>query len=96
MPKYDSNDKEIAYSVKETNPPDGWHAEYGTVGSVNGSETAYEITVTNVYHMNVILPSTGGIGPYGHIILGLSIMLGSLGWYYGQRRKSERRECREK
>ncbi|MBR4000704.1 MAG: Cna B-type domain-containing protein, partial [Clostridia bacterium] len=96
LPKYDSNDKEIAYSVKETNPPDGWHAEYGTVGSVNGSETAYEITVTNVYHMNVILPSTGGIGPYGHIILGLSIMLGSLGWYYGQRRKSERRECREK
>ena len=79
--------------MEEIDLPDGWRAEYGPVTSIGGSDTAYETTVTNVYRMTVELPTTGGIGPYGYITLGLLIMLGSLSWYCGQRRKCERREC---
>lgn len=93
LPKYNSSGHEIAYTVEEINLPDGWHVEYGPVTSIEDSKTAYETTVTNIYHMTVELPTTGGIGPYGYIMPGVLIMLGSLGWYYGQRRKCERREC---
>lgn len=93
LPKYNSSGHEIVYTVEEINLPDEWRVEYGPVTSVGGSETAYETTVTNVYHMSVELPTTGGIGPCGYVMLGVLIMLGALGWYCGQRRKCERREC---
>ena len=93
LPKFDHRGKEIAYTVVEQNLPPGWQAEYGPVIPVGDSEIAYETTVTNTYRMTVELPGTGGIGPYGYITLGLLILFGSLGWYCGQRRKCERREC---
>ncbi|MBR5470902.1 MAG: Cna B-type domain-containing protein [Oscillibacter sp.] len=92
LPKYNNSGHEIAYTVEEINLPSGWSAEYGPVTSVGNSETAYETTVTNICRKTVELPTTGGIGPYGYIMLGVLIMLGSLGWYCGQRRKCERRE----
>ena len=93
LPKYTSSGHEIVYTVEELNVPEGWIPEYGVVKSINGSETAYEMTVTNRNHMTVELPSTGGIGPYGHMIVGMLIMISSLIWYYGQRRKYERGDC---
>lgn len=93
LPKFNGDGKEIIYTVEEINLPAGWHVQYGSVHSVKGSQKEFETTVTNSYHAGVELPSTGGIGPYGHIILGFVIMMSSLVWYYGQRRKCERREC---
>ena len=93
LPKFDSDGDEIVYTVEEANLPDQWRAEYGPIISVGGSETAYTTTVTNVYRETVELPSTGSFGRNGYTMLGLLIMIGSLGWYCGQRRKCERREC---
>jgi len=92
LPKFDISGNEIVYTVEEEIPIE-WHVKYGAVLPVWGSETEYETTVTNVYHMGVELPSTGGVGPYGYITLGALIIIGALGWYCGQRRKSEGREC---
>lgn len=92
LPKYNSSGQEIIYTVEEVSFSDQWHAQYGPVTSIDGSETAYETTVTNIYHMNIELPTTGGIGPYGHIVVGILIMSGSLIWYLRQRRKEERRD----
>lgn len=93
LPKFDSGGDEIDYTVEEINLPSQWRPEYGPVTSVGGSETAYETTVTNVFRETVELPSTGSFGRNGYTMLGLLIMLGGLGWYCGQRRKCERREC---
>ena len=93
LPKYDSGGNEIVYSVEEINLPDGWSVTYGTVNSVNGSEASYEMTVTNKNVTIVELPSTGGIGPYGHLYAGMLIMSSALVWYCGQRRKFERGDC---
>ena len=93
LPKFDSEGNEIQYTVEEVNLSEEWHVVYGPVTSVGGSETQYETTVTNVYHAGVELPSTGGIGPYGYIMLGALIIFGALGWYCRQRRKCEGREC---
>jgi len=94
LPKFDSGGSEIVYTVEEIDLHEFWRIVYGPVTSVNGSQTAYETTVTNVYRATLELPSTGGLGGWGHIILGLLIMIGGLGWYCGLRRKEERRACR--
>ena len=91
LPMFDSRGHEITYSIREAEVDAKWRVDYGPVTSVNGSRTELEMTVTNVYRATVMLPSTGGIGPYGHIAAGLLIMVGSLIWYCGQRRKYERR-----
>ena len=93
LPMFDSQGNEIAYTVREAEVNAYWRVEYGPVTLVSGSNNAYETTVTNVYRATVQLPSTGSSGPYGYRILGLSIMLGGLGWYCRQKRKDERREC---
>jgi LPXTG-motif cell wall-anchored protein len=93
LPKYTNSGHEIQYTVKEINVPDGWHVQYSPVTSIQDSLTDYETFVTNVYHMTTELPSTGGIGPYGYMLLGALIMLGSLSLYCGQRRKEERGDC---
>lgn len=91
LPKYDNNGDEISYTVEEINLPVGWKAEYGPIKSIGGSETAYETTVININHMSVELPTTGGIGPYGYMAVGILIIIVSLVWYYGQKRKDGRR-----
>ena len=92
LPKFDSNGNEIAYTVREVDLHEVWRVEYGAVQSIDGSETAYETTVTNIYRETVELPSTGRRGAGGYIVLGLLIIFSSLGWYCGKRRKRGRRE----
>ena len=71
-----------------------WHAKYGPVTAIGGSDTKYTTTVTNVYHTTTILPETGYYGGrHWYTLLGTLIILSGLGWYCGQRRKDERREC---
>lgn len=93
LPKYNNNGQEIIYTVEEINLPNDWHVEYGPVTSIDGSQTDYEATVTNIYHMTVELPTTGSIGRHGYTMLGLLIMLTALVWYCRQRHKCERRKC---
>ena len=92
LPKFDSNGKEIAYSVREETTQDVWRVEYGPITPVGGSNTAYETTVTNVYRMTVMLPETGSFNRQVYIIAGLSIMIGGLSWYSRERRREERRD----
>jgi len=93
LPQYRDNGQEIVYAVEEVELPDGWRVQYGPVTPVGNSETAYETIVTNVHHETIELPSTGSFGRYGYIMLGLLIMVSSLGWYCGQRRRCEGGEC---
>ena len=90
LPKYNHASAEIVYTIEEVNVPSGWHVEYGSIDSINGSLTDYETTVTNIYHMSVELPSTGGIGAYGYLVTGMTILLSSLWWYWKQKVKRER------
>ena len=92
LPKFDSNGDEIVYTVREAETNPIWRVEYGPVTSVNGSQTAYETTVTNVYRAIPMLPETGSVGRQAYIALGLSIMIGGLSWYSRERRREERRD----
>ena len=92
LPKFDSNGDEIVYTVREAETNPIWRVEYGPVTSVNGSQTAYETTVTNVYRAIPMLPETGSFGRQAYIALGLSIMIGGLSWYSRERRREERRD----
>lgn len=92
LPKFDSNGDEIVYTVREAETNPIWRVEYGPVTSVNGSQTAYETIVTNVYRSIPMLPETGSYGRPVYIALGLSIMIGGLSWYSRERRREERRD----
>ena len=90
LPMFDSSGNEIAYTVREEDLDPAWRAEYGPI---TGMQPAYETTVTNVHRETVQLPSTGSFGRQGYVMLGLSIMLGGLGWYCRKKREEERGEC---
>jgi len=93
LPKYNSRGSPIQYTVLEDYTSGEWHPKYGPVTAVNGSDTRYETTVTNVYHITCRLPETGSFGRQWYTLLGSLIMLSASCWYCGQRRKNERREC---
>ena len=93
LPKYDSSGDEIAYSVREAEANPEWYVQYGPITAVNGSTTAYETTVTNVYRTTPMLPSTGSFGRQVYVMTGLSIIVGGMVWYRRQKRKDERRKC---
>ena len=93
LPKADSEGNPIQYTVEEELTSTEWHVRYGPVTAIGGSDTKYETTVTNVYHSTPMLPETGGWNRQWYTLLGSLIILSGLGWYCGQRRKNERREC---
>ena len=92
LPIYDSYGQPIVYSVQEEWFADEWRPHYGDILSSGGSNPTYSVTVTNTYHPGgPMLPSTGTAARLMYILCGGSIMLLSLVFGFGARRKRERR-----
>jgi len=92
LPIYDSEGNKITYSALELPISDAWTASYSNVTPSGGSNPVYTVTITNTYRTSgPILPGTGSAGRMQFILCGAGIMLCSLVYGIGSRRKRERR-----
>ena len=92
LPYADESGNVISYSVEEAWEQEKWIARYGEVTASDGNPPVYSVTITNNYHPGgPELPATGSLARLMYKLCGLLIMAGSLIWYYGQRRRYERR-----
>jgi LPXTG-motif cell wall-anchored protein len=90
----DENGNVITYTVEEVWSHPDWYAHYDPVIRVNGNPPTYTTSVTNRYIPGIggpQLPSTGSAARLMFILCGFGIMLGSLVYGFGTRRKRERR-----
>ena len=92
LPYKDGNGNVIQYTVEEVWDKEFWSTAYGEVTASGGSPPVYATVITNTYHPGgPELPSTGSAGRMIYVLCGLSMMLGSLVYGIGSRRKRERR-----
>ena len=94
LPYKDDNGNVIVYTVEETWDNQDWLPYYGPVTVVNGRTPTYTTTVTNRYRIGMggpELPSTGSFARINYMLCGGAIMLASLVYGIGTRRKRERR-----
>ena len=82
----------IVYTVDEIWTKEKWSTSYGEIITSSGSPPTYSTTITNTYHPGgPELPSTGTASRLMYILCGSSLMLFSLVYGIGLRRKEERR-----
>ncbi len=92
LPYTDDNGNVIIYTVVEVWGQPRWSTDYGGIQASDGSPPTYSTIITNTYHPGgPILPSTGSAARLMYVLCGSSIMLGSLVYGIGSRRKRERR-----
>ena len=93
LPYTDSSGNVIAYSVEERWQTEDWIPYYGDILVADGDPPTYSTTITNVYRRGTgaQLPSTGSSARMMYMLCGVSIMLSSLVYGIGSRRKRERR-----
>ena len=92
LPYKDENGNIIQYSVEEVWEKERWSTTYGEIVTSGGSPPVYSTTITNTYHPGgPELPSTGSAARLMYVLCGFGIMLGSLVYGIGSRRKRERR-----
>ena len=94
LPYADENGNPITYTVEEIWNNADWLPSYGPVTSSGTSTPTYSTTVTNRYRWGMggpELPSTGTAARLMYLLCGGSIMLTSLAYGIGSRRKRERR-----
>jgi len=92
LPYADANDNVIQYTVEEVWEKERWATVYGEITASGGSPPAYSTTIINTYHPGgPELPSTGSSARLMYILYGAGIMLASLVYGIGSRRKRERR-----
>ena len=94
LPYADDNGNPIAYTVEEIWNNADWLPSYGPVTSSGSSTPTYSTTITNRYRWGMggpELPSTGTAARLMYLLCGSSIMLASLAYGIGSRRKRERR-----
>jgi hypothetical protein len=92
LPYKDEHGNVIAYAVEEVWRKERWSTTYGEILSSGDSPPVYATTITNTYHLGgPVLPSTGTSARLMYILCGSAIMLGSLVYGIGSRRKRERR-----
>ena len=92
LPYKDDSGKVIEYTVDEVWQKAHWTTSGGEVGSTGGSPPVYSAVITNTYHPNgPSLPSTGSAARLMYVLCGSGMMLGSLVYGIGLRRKRERR-----
>ena len=93
LPYKDDNDQVIQYTVEEIWDKPRWTTEYGQIETFGGDPPTYSIVITNTYHTGgPELPSTGSAARLLYVLCGSSIMLGTLVYGIGSRRKRERRK----
>jgi len=94
LPYKDSNGNVITYTVDEVWEKTRWSTHYGEVQASGGSPPTYSAVITNTYHPGgPELPSTGSMGRLLYILCGAGIILGTLVYGIGSRRKRERRRA---
>ena len=92
LPYKDSSGNVITYSVTENWSKSKWSTHYGPITSSGASPPTYNTVITNTYHPGgPELPSTGSAARLHYILCGSGLMLGSLVYGIGSRRKRERR-----
>ena len=92
LPYKDDNGNVIVYTVDEVWEKEKWSTTYGEMQSTGGSPPTYSVVIINTYHPGgPELPSTGSPARLLYILCGSGIMLGSLAYGIGSRRKRERR-----
>ena len=92
LPYTDASGTVIRYTVDEVWEKPMWTTHYGEIVTSGGSPPVYSTTITNTYHAGgPELPSTGSAGRIMYVLCGYGIMLGSLVYGIGSRRRRERR-----
>ena len=92
LPYKDTNGNVIRYTVDEVWEKEKWSTTYGEVQADSGSPPTYSIIITNTYHTGgPELPSTGSPARLMYVLCGSAIILGTLAYGIGSRRKRERR-----
>jgi fibro-slime domain-containing protein len=92
LPYQDAYGNVIRYSVVEIWDKERWSTTYGEIQEISGSPPTYSTVITNTYFMGgPELPSTGTHTRLMYMLCGYGIMLGSLVYGIGSRRKRERR-----
>lgn len=91
LPYKDEAGNVIPYSVVEVWEKERWTTSYGEVIVSDGSPPTYSVTITNTYHAGgPELPATGSAARLTYVLCGAALMLGSLVYGFGLRRKRER------
>ncbi len=92
LPYKDEEGNVIVYTVDEVWEKERWSTSYGPILSSGGSPATYSTSITNRYYAGgPELPSTGSAARLMYVLCGSAIMLGSLVYGIGSRRKRERR-----
>ncbi len=96
LPYLDEEGNAIIYTVVESWETSDWIPSYGVISVVGGDVPTYTTTVTNTYRWTDAyeLPSTGGIGPLIYILFGLILVVLSLVFLFGLRRRYRRRSSK--
>ena len=92
LPYTDESGDVIEYTVEELWEQEKWTSACGEVVASDGSPPVYSVTITNSYRAGgPELPSTGSPARMMYMLCGACIMLASLVYGFGSRRKRERR-----
>jgi len=92
LPYTDENGTVIQYTVEEVWEKEKWTTSGGDIVVSGGSPPTYSATFTNTYHAGgPELPATGSPARMLYVLCGAALMLGSLVYGIGSRRKRERR-----
>ena len=92
LPYKDADGKVITYTVDEVWEKAKWTTSYGEIVATDGSPPTYSVVITNTYHPGgPELPSTGSPARLMYVLCCSAIILGTLAYGIGSRRKRERR-----
>ena len=92
LPYKDASGNVIQYTVDEVWEKERWSTAYGEITTSGNSPPVYSTVITNTYHLGgPERPSTGSAARLMYILCGSGIMLASLVYGIGSRRKRERR-----
>jgi fibro-slime domain-containing protein len=92
LPYRDEAGNVIQYTVEEVWEKDRWTTEYGQIQTTGSDPVEYSVTIVNTYHAGgPELPATGSAARLMYVLCGAGIMLCSLAYGIGSRRKRERR-----
>ena len=93
LPYKDDSGNVIQYTVDEVWKKEKWSATYGEIQVSGGTPPTYSVVITNTYNPGgPELPSTGSPARLMYVLCGAGIMLTSLTYGIGSRRKRERRK----
>jgi hypothetical protein len=92
LPYKDDAGNVIQYTIVEVWDQPRWSTQYGEIKESNSYPPTYSTVLTNTYYTGgPILPTTGSFARPMYMLCGCTIMLGSLVYGIGSRRKKERR-----